>query len=255
MAAKKKSRKVSGQATVEKTEEPVVEVVEEQIEAGGILPEPDQKSPEVANVTEKVENESEKTEESGATSNEEETPERKNEEGAMADGQNTAQIDVSSGLGGSPDGKKLWFFVGAVVFGIILTILTLYVRDWLMAKNAISQKTDNTPPVTQNVPPKPQLNLADYSVSVLNGSGKTGVAAKTREMLEAAGFKVERAGNAKTSGFDYTLIEAKRNVPSEFITKLSETLAKSYQLASASGTLDASASADVVVTVGSLLAR
>lgn len=174
---------------------------------------------------------------------------------AMEENQDSSQIDVASGLDESADKKKLWFFVGAVAFGIIVTIVTLYVRDYLLARNQSRQKPESTSVQVQNLPPKPQLNLADYSISVLNGSGKTGLAAKTKEMLEAAGFKVGSVGNAATSDFDYTQIGAKSSVPAELLTKLRETLMQTLLLATASGTLEASASADVVVTLGSLSAK
>jgi len=86
-------------------------------------------------------------------------------------------------------------------------------------------------PVPQEASPTPQLVLSQYKIKVLNGSGRKGEAAKTGEILEAAGFSVSAIGNNDTSNYKTTLIQVTKEVPEEFITKLEEVLGKELVLA------------------------
>ena len=166
-------------------------------------------------------------------------------------------VEVSMGLEDQVSGKKWsWrFFLGSVALGVVATVLVFFIKDQMGAKNVSKPETVNTAPTPPKAPALLPVNLTDYAVSVLNGSGKSGVAGIIKEELVSGGFKVTNVGNAETSDFDFTQVEAKKSVPAEVVTKLRDLLVKTYQVATASGTLSATASADVVITVGSLLAK
>lgn len=79
--------------------------------------------------------------------------------------------------------------------------------------------------------PSPQLVLSQFQIKVLNGSGRKGEAAKTKEILEGAGFSVSGIGNNDTSNYRTTLIQVTKEVSKEFITRLEEALSKELVLA------------------------
>lgn len=127
------------------------------------------------------------------------------------------------------------------------------------AMNSKPKSQTGTPDVKitsapENVTPteKP-LDLSAFTISILNGTDVSGVAAKLKSELEDAGFKVGEIGNADSTDFEKTEIKAKKTVNKEFLDKLKEILKKSYELGSTS-TL-ASGEADVVITIGSASAK
>jgi hypothetical protein len=70
-----------------------------------------------------------------------------------------------------------------------------------------------TPQVAITTPaPSPTLAPVDRSkitVSVLNGSGKTGLAATVADKLKTLGYKISNTGNATNSAFPRTVIRTK----------------------------------------------
>lgn len=129
---------------------------------------------------------------------------------------------------------------------------------------AVSHKNDllsfinrPTPKVTvapgEISPTQKPVDLAAYGVRVLNGTSTAGEAAKLRDELKAAGFNVVSVGNAAKDDFQKTQIEAVKKVDQAFLAKLEETIKKSYAVGDVK-TLS-TASADVVVTIGSESAK
>ncbi len=89
-------------------------------------------------------------------------------------------------------------------------------------------QTENTP--MSSASPSAIIDLSKYPINILNGSGIAGEAGKLKTVLAAAGFNITGTGNASTSNFTKTIIKAKSDVPADFITKLSDTLSKTYVL-------------------------
>lgn len=98
--------------------------------------------------------------------------------------------------------------------------------------------------------PKAQIDLTQYKIKILNGSGIKGEAGKAKDLLEQAGFVVEAVGNAKTYDYQKTIIQAKAAVEESFLTKLSESLAKTYEMGK-NETLKDSEDSAVIVIIGS----
>jgi hypothetical protein len=105
------------------------------------------------------------------------------------------------------------------------------------------------------VPTQSSVNKSDYTLKVLNGSNTSGVAATTRDFLTEKGYKVGTIGNADTSNYTKTEIQAKDSVSKEFLTNLEKDLGTKYTVDSSTGALDSSATEDVEIIVGSQAAQ
>ena len=85
-------------------------------------------------------------------------------------------------------------------------VLLPYEEDWsdlhALADN-IFQKSPNDPSFTTAKPTTPSLNV---TVEVQNGTGTTGLASQTAQLLEGSGFKVVTVGNALNRESDKTII-------------------------------------------------
>lgn len=109
---------------------------------------------------------------------------------------------------------------------------------------SVSQSTP-TPSLVQK-----QVDVSSYKVSVLNGSGVAGEAAKVKGLLSGAGFSVNNTGNASSSDYTQTTISAKSSVSQDALDKLIQVLAGNYTVSTHPVTLSASDPEDIVVTVG-----
>lgn len=111
-----------------------------------------------------------------------------------------------------------------------------------------------TPTAIPTAVPSPTAKPADlsaYNIKILNGSGKTGEAAKVKSALTAAGFKVGDIGNADASDYTKTTISAKNEVNKDFLQKLTTTLSESYILEEKIEKLSDVNTSDVIITIGS----
>lgn len=159
--------------------------------------------------------------------------------------------------------SKLWVILAFVVILGIVGGGLYYFREEFILKTAEEEEKVQTPaPSPSEVSPSPELeenaatpsadvevDPAQYSIKVLNGSGIAGEAAKVRDILEEASFIVEDIGNADTSSYKKTVIRAKKDVSKDFLDLLREELGKMYLL-DENEDLEESEDADVVVIVG-----
>lgn len=151
-----------------------------------------------------------------------------------------------------------------VVFLVILLILLIggAAGFFYMKKGSkhmlLSFSPSPTPaPTATPMPPTPTptINLTKYTISVLNGSGVSGAASKTKSALTTAGFSVKTTGNAATSDYTTTVISAKSSVDSGFLQSLVTTLKQTYSVDATIKTLDDNSTTDVVVTIGTQAAQ
>ena len=154
-----------------------------------------------------------------------------------------------------PKKKKLWIIIAVVVLVLILAGGAL----WYFRENVLKQvfaPDKLTPTPTQAVPTPAtdsaqiELDLSEYSIKVLNGSGIAGEAARVQGILEDEEFSVEEIGNADTADYEGTVIQAKEDVSEEFLDKLKELLEEEFIL-DASEELEESEDVDVGIIVGS----
>lgn len=115
-----------------------------------------------------------------------------------------------------------------------------------------------TPTSTSTPTPKPTSNPVDSAtgldrstlgVSVQNGSGVTGAAAKAADFLKSLGYDIISTGNAATEDFTNVTIQVKSS-KANFLPLLKKDLSANYTVGSTSSDLDASSSADALVVIG-----
>ncbi len=154
------------------------------------------------------------------------------------------------------DKKKssLPYFIMIVVITFILGVIFFSGIYYAVSNKSITLPgSKNSADVTEapviEVPTKKPVDLAQYTIQVLNGTGTAGVAAKLKEELTTEGFKVGSVGNAESDDFEKTEISAAKKVNKEYLDKLKETLGETYMIAEV--TELSTGSADVVVTIGS----
>lgn len=162
------------------------------------------------------------------------------------------QIKTSS----SPN-PLLFIIPGIFLLGALLGGIYFYQKgvSGLPAEPTTTPDYNNTiTPSPTSTPASTQLDLTKYPINVMNGSGTPGQAGTVKDLLTGAGFKVSAAGNASSYDYTKTVIKVKADVPTEFVTKLSEALSKSYVL-DTNQSLATSSADSVQVIVGSTKAK
>lgn len=153
---------------------------------------------------------------------------------------------------------KTYFFIALVVIaglGLIGGGIFVYNKA-LSSKNtagatptpAVSLATPSLSE-SEEVTPTPSLNKADLKIKVLNGTGTPGAAGKAAKLLEDSGYEGIKTGNASKFDYEETVIEIKES-KKDFLSLLSESLSKNYQISEDSKTLDEKDSFDVIITLG-----
>ncbi|HZE87609.1 MAG TPA: LytR C-terminal domain-containing protein [Methylomirabilota bacterium] len=149
------------------------------------------------------------------------------------------------------------FLIGLGCMAAIYHFKTPQISNPLKSVNIAMHKPSPTPtsaPTSQPTPTVKSVDKSAYTISVFNGSGTTGEAAKVKSQLTSAGFIVGKVGNADTSDYTKTEISAKKSVNQAYIDALISTLKKQYSVDANVQTLS-SGSTDVVVTIGSTPAK
>lgn len=140
---------------------------------------------------------------------------------------------------------------GVLLLGALLGGIVFYQKN-IGINSAIetpvpTETTEATPEASAT--PSATVDLTKYTVVVLNGSGIAGEAGKVKTILTDADFKVGTTGNASTYDFTKTIVKAKSDVDAAYVSKLIETLGKTYVVDKAQ-TLSDSSKDDVQVIVG-----
>lgn len=185
----------------------------------------------------------------------------------------------SGGRGKKRLSKRLIVFVGLFLLILILLGSAIYfiTRDKstepsdnnAQVTQPASQEATSTPAPTQVVSPTPEKSTtpsktptktlspaptsttakSDLKVSVQNGSGLTGAAAKASDTLKAAGFNVVSTGNADNSDYTGVTIQIKNSQKSH-LGAVESALSKDYTVGSTTADLPESTSYDVLVIIG-----
>ena len=167
----------------------------------------------------------------------------------------------------APEKKsKLWLFV---IVGFVFLVggsgALLYFREKAVKQDPKEEKVAPTPtagklspiqsPVTPTVSSSSKsanlkVDYLQYAIRVLNGSGIRGEASKLKDFLEEEKFVVKDIDNADSSDYEKTVIQAKKEVPSAFLSTLKSVLEKTYLL-DANKELEDSEEVDIVIIIGS----
>lgn len=159
-----------------------------------------------------------------------------------------------------PKKKKgsLGFFLLVIFIAFFVGLGGMMGFSYLKNANIMQKVTEltasptPTPKLTDT--PTPTEKLVDksaYTISVLNGSGISGLAAKTKGTLTDSGFTVKSTGNADNSDYTETIISSKKDVDTTYLKELTNELEKTYKVQIAVETLSASSGTDIEVTLGS----
>ncbi len=122
-------------------------------------------------------------------------------------------------------------------------------------------KTEATPaPITEEIPtpmPSPEtevIDLTEFTVRVLNGTGTAGEAGKVKALLEEAGFEEIKTGNAPSEDNTVTTISVKAGVPAGAVKAIENALKGTFTT-EAGDALDEDSDYDIVVTTGGATAK
>lgn len=147
-------------------------------------------------------------------------------------------------------GKTLAFsFVAGFIIGGLITGGVFFYKSGV-------EDADSTPTPASTLSPtpipteEPVVDLSEYALQVLNGSGVSGVAGVVGSTLEGEGFMDVAVGNAGSSNFEETEVAVKGDVPAGVFEAIESALSDDYDVVEADDTLDEDGNYDVVVTVG-----
>lgn len=134
--------------------------------------------------------------------------------------------------------------LGALVGGGIYFYKTRTAGNQTTPSETVSAPTP-TPTSAQEV------NLAEYNIQVLNGSGIAGEAGKVKALLEKAGFEDFEVGNAKTYDYTDTEIRIMSDTPDKVYDAVEDALTDGGYSVKKGTTLSVDSDFDIVITVGS----
>lgn len=122
---------------------------------------------------------------------------------------------------------------GVLLLGALLGGIYFYQKGITQTSEptAIPQAVETATPAPTADDTSLQIDYDKYPIKVLNGSGIPGVASTGKDLLTKAGFSVSSTGNADNYKYTDTIIQAGADVPKAYLTKLSQSLAKSYKVA------------------------
>lgn len=132
--------------------------------------------------------------------------------------------------GRSPSAQKVVLsFFGGLILGILITNSIFYFKSKKpVIKNEVKESSSVLTPAAEISPAvteeSEKIDFSKYKVRVLNGSGVKGAAAGVKDLLTELGFKNIGTGNATSSAFEKTNIQAKESLPEAVLGKIEEVL-------------------------------
>lgn len=144
--------------------------------------------------------------------------------------------------------------VGMVICVLgLLTIAGILGYRYYQGRNTVQAELPVTPtivPPTQTPTPTPQLDRAQLSIRVLNGTGEAGVASTAQELLESKGYESIETDNAEEFTYASTVIQLTEEKES-YRSLLEQDLAESYAIATEESVLEKESDIDAVIIIGS----
>lgn len=110
----------------------------------------------------------------------------------------------------------------------------------------VTTPTATPRPSVNPIDPVTKLDRSKLTVTVLNGSGESGVAKKMSDLLISLGYNVTSSGNADNYNYTNTSIDVKSS-KSEYLNLLKKDISGSYTVGSTSATFTGSSDARVIV--------
>ena len=154
--------------------------------------------------------------------------------------------------GGGGKGKRVFIIVFILVLVLGLVAGGFYYYKTKVSGGEETPKDDTPTPSAQETPtptPSEEVDLSEYSVSILNGSGIPGEAGKVETALKTQGFEGIETGNAES--YDYTVSEVslKKDTPEAVYEAVKKAMA-GYKIVRQESALAESSDFDVEIIVG-----
>lgn len=96
-----------------------------------------------------------------------------------------------------------------------------------------------------------KVNLSDYNVQILNGSGTPGEAGKVKALIEKEGLEDIETGNAKSYDYTTTEVQMVSDIPDSVYKTIEKALTTAGYSVKKGSTLDDDSDYDIIITVGS----
>lgn len=151
------------------------------------------------------------------------------------------------------------------IAGILFFVILGAIGGFFAYRNMFPKKTKEpteskliaTPIPTKPLPPSAaraatqsaDIDLSPYTITILNGSGRAGEAAKLEGILKDNGFNVAEIGNADRSDYEKTEIHHKDEVPKDVILGLDKIINTLYDF-SIDTKLEEIAKSDILIIIG-----
>lgn len=147
------------------------------------------------------------------------------------------------------EGRKK-IIIAIVVFVVLIGGSFFLIKGKTSQKKDQSKTSDKTT-VTETPEPteEPEFKKSDFTIKILNGSGKAGLSGSLQKDLEEKGYKVESTGNADNFNYKTTIIQAKEKAPSKFVDELKDILSDKYGSVETEK-LDEDEDIDAVIIIG-----
>ena len=143
----------------------------------------------------------------------------------------------------------------ALVIGFVAGGLYVYTSGMRGLDNG--EEVEQTPAPTSEPEQTPEptptpepVDVSEFTVSILNGSGVIGAAGDAEALLDEAGFNVGNTGNASRFNYTDTVIQVKDGVAQSVVEQLEEAHSEEYSV-EVGDPLPETSQYDIVVTVGS----
>lgn len=151
--------------------------------------------------------------------------------------------------------------VALVIAATVFLSQTLFSKKQVKKPDLVVSKKTQTPVGTSSAtakektvvvptvqPPAPIINKQDYAIEVLNGTGTSGLANQTKNFLISKGYNVLATGNAATTNYEQTVIQAKVSKEA-ILPDLTSTLSERYSVIRGDQ-LNESDRFDIIIIVG-----
>lgn len=149
----------------------------------------------------------------------------------------------------SSKNRKSPIILFIVVLSFIIIATVIFFRQ-VQTKPTAEPVVTPTPVASITPSLEASLNLSEYLVQILNGSGIAGQAGAVQTLLTAKGFNKFTLGNAKLYNYTDTEISLKANIADDVFKAISDILENDYTVVKSAPSLSQNSTYDVVITVG-----
>jgi hypothetical protein len=145
--------------------------------------------------------------------------------------------------------KVLVILVGLVVLALI-AVSAYLLRGQFSQSSSSASPSPASVVVEESTPtPSPSFDRSKYSVRVLNGTSKSGLASTVSAKLKDLGYTADKTGNATNSATPRTLVRVKAD-SADLLAQLIKDLSPDYDASSGASLKDAD-TVDAEVVIGS----